>query len=288
MNEASAYIKRWQKTQKDLLKEGSDCAYLYMHLEADTDEPFYIGMGDTSVRPWSNGSRSKKHKARANKHGKRVHVEAVPNMTFDNALWWEVRWIKAFRDAGYDLVNLTDGGDGAKGFKHTAEAIQKMSEIQQERVRSENYVAPLHLPGVKEKHLEATQSEDFKEKQRARISVEGNILDRPGAKEAHWEATHSEEWSKIQRERLLRDNPMLRLEARKKHAEVIKSSEYKKRRLETAPKGGAHYSKKSAEAIASQILVGKKLAESLTTELRSENGKKGWEKRKKRYQYWGA
>jgi len=41
----------------------------------------------------------------------------------------EKKWIKNFRDAGYDLVNATDGGEGAEGYKHSAETLAKMSAV---------------------------------------------------------------------------------------------------------------------------------------------------------------
>lgn len=118
--EAAKFKKDWQKRQRSLIKSGVDCAYLYVHLEAASGEPFYVGMGDSQKRPWET-NRSRKHKNRANKHGSRVEPITVSNLSYDNAQWWEIRWIKALRDAGYDLVNLTDGGEGAKGYKHTPE-----------------------------------------------------------------------------------------------------------------------------------------------------------------------
>jgi hypothetical protein len=38
----------------------------------------------------------------------------------------ERKWIKHFRDLGIDLKNLTDGGEGSSGYKHTAEALVKI------------------------------------------------------------------------------------------------------------------------------------------------------------------
>jgi hypothetical protein len=38
----------------------------------------------------------------------------------------EVLWIALYRSAGIDLTNLTDGGDGATGYKHSPEAIRAM------------------------------------------------------------------------------------------------------------------------------------------------------------------
>lgn len=40
---------------------------------------------------------------------------------------WEVAWIEFFRDAGFDLVNRTPGGDGSYFSQHTPEARAKMS-----------------------------------------------------------------------------------------------------------------------------------------------------------------
>lgn len=124
LRESEIFEKNWKRRQRKDLEAGVDCAYLYVHLEADSGEPFYIGMGDTAVRPW-NKKRTDKHKNRANKHGQITHVDASPVLTYDNALWWEVRWIKAFRDAGYNLVNLTDGGEGTKGWVPSEETRAK-------------------------------------------------------------------------------------------------------------------------------------------------------------------
>jgi len=40
----------------------------------------------------------------------------------------EIKWISFFRQAGVDLTNLTDGGDGTLGHKASAEHRRKMSE----------------------------------------------------------------------------------------------------------------------------------------------------------------
>jgi ribosomal protein S17 len=45
----------------------------------------------------------------------------------------EIAWIKYFRDEGVDLTNRTGGGDGASGYKHTGESLQKMSLIHKGR-----------------------------------------------------------------------------------------------------------------------------------------------------------
>jgi hypothetical protein len=106
------FRKNWQRRQRKLHKSGADCAYLYAHLEADTGEIFYIGMGETPGRPWAINRRTAKHKNRIKKHGLKVEIITEPHMKWELAGWWECWWIAACRAAGFDLVNLTDGGDG--------------------------------------------------------------------------------------------------------------------------------------------------------------------------------
>jgi hypothetical protein len=129
LQEAAAYKRKWQKAQRARLKDGCvNDSYVYVHLEEDSGEPFYVGMGYTDDRPWQT-SRGRKHVNRAKKHGNRQEliIDEVPETI---ALWWEVRWIKALREAGYNLVNLTDGGEGVRGFKHDPEKIKIKSEKQ--------------------------------------------------------------------------------------------------------------------------------------------------------------
>lgn len=117
--EAQIFKKNWQSTQKSLRESGEDCAFVYVHLEADTGNPFYVGIGQKHGRPWSMNHHSRKdfHRNIVNKHG--VHVQIVAdNLTWEAAKFWEVRWIKSLRDSGCRLVNLTDGGDGTVGFKN--------------------------------------------------------------------------------------------------------------------------------------------------------------------------
>ena len=51
------------------------------------------------------------------------------HLTEEKSLVGEMKWIKFLRIEGYQLYNLTDGGDGSSGYKHTSEAIEKMRII---------------------------------------------------------------------------------------------------------------------------------------------------------------
>jgi hypothetical protein len=104
-------------------------AYVYCHIKADDDQPFYVGIGRTSRRAFDKRSRSAWHRRTVEKHGLRVYVIAEVE-TWDLAQEWERRWIKALKGAGYTLVNQTPGGDGGPtwlGRKHTEETKAKMS-----------------------------------------------------------------------------------------------------------------------------------------------------------------
>jgi len=96
---------------------GLNKSFVYCHLRADTCEPFYIGMGKDPKRPWhmNHHSRTVFHRNIVKKHGVRVEIIA-DNLSWEQANFWEMHWIRALRNTGYKLVNLTDGGDGTKGI----------------------------------------------------------------------------------------------------------------------------------------------------------------------------
>jgi hypothetical protein len=119
--EAADFKRNWQAAQKARLAEGVEAdSYVYVHLQEDTDEPFYVGIGWTVGRPWEKTAREDKHKSIRKKHGMRVQI-VIDKITLKEACVWEVHWIKALRGAGYRLANLTDGGEGTRGLKWTEE-----------------------------------------------------------------------------------------------------------------------------------------------------------------------
>lgn len=192
LTEAAKFKKDWQKRQRKAIEAGVDCAYLYVHSEADSGEPFYVGMGETRTRPW-DGGRSDKHINRANKHGQITHVDAAPTLTYYNALWWEVRWIKAFRDAGYDLVNLTDGGDGVKGLVHSEESKELMSAKQivaqntekTRQKRQETNTKPEVIQLKSEIQKEAQNRPDVVQAKSVAMSGDNSPMKRPEVKAKH-------------------------------------------------------------------------------------------------------
>lgn len=57
---------------------------------------------------------------------------------YDEVLKYERIIIRNFKDLGYELYNLTEGGDGTLGYKHTEETRQKLREANLGRFVGEN------------------------------------------------------------------------------------------------------------------------------------------------------
>jgi len=99
--------------------------YVYMHRRASDGLPFYIGK--------CKGYRSN-HKINRNqwwervvaKHGYTIEFLHV-NLSEEESKQLEIVEIKKHRDAGYPLVNLTNGGDGNHGWIPSQETRLKIS-----------------------------------------------------------------------------------------------------------------------------------------------------------------
>lgn len=100
---------------------------MYIHFKADSLIPFYIGKG-CGGRYKNSVRRNQYWHNVVNKHG------FVPDILeyFEDeqdAYDYEVEMIKFFRDNGFALTNIVDGGGGVHGFKHSPEAKAKMSSM---------------------------------------------------------------------------------------------------------------------------------------------------------------
>jgi hypothetical protein len=108
--------------------------YTYAHYTEDTNELFYIGKGSIPKHRQSGTQRAKSSKGRnkywqrkVKKHGFRAEVLAYWN-TEQEALDHEILLISCFKDLKVELCNLTDGGEGMSGMKHT-EDFKKAASI---------------------------------------------------------------------------------------------------------------------------------------------------------------
>lgn len=97
--------------------------YTYIHRRGDDGKVFYVGKGK-GARANSAKNRNPHWQNIVKKHG--GHVEIVAQWPVEaDAFDHEALLVACFRDMGHPLCNMTDGGDGISGFKHTAETIAK-------------------------------------------------------------------------------------------------------------------------------------------------------------------
>lgn len=99
--------------------------YTYSHTKPD-GTVFYIGKG-SGVRAWKKTRRNLHWKNIVAKHGT-YNVEILAYWdTEKEALDHEMALISHFRNAGYKLANMTNGGEGISGYKHTDQWKLNMS-----------------------------------------------------------------------------------------------------------------------------------------------------------------
>lgn len=131
-------------------------SYVYMLVDPRNNQPFYIGKG--------RGNRCRFHLDEAKYYTKRKSlklnkirklfslgmeptiIKVEENVTDSEAIDLEVLLIAEMRDIGIPLTNMTDGGDGAQGYKHSQKHKQHASESQLGRVFSEDTKQKMRKP----------------------------------------------------------------------------------------------------------------------------------------------
>ena len=104
---------------------------------------FYIGKGSNERRAHYFSSRNNYWHKIVAKYGK-PNVQILANWnTEQEAFEHEKVLISCFRGMGYELANLTDGGDGTSGYKQTEE--------HKEKTRKSKLGKPIHSKEFKEK-----------------------------------------------------------------------------------------------------------------------------------------
>lgn len=109
---------------------------IYRHRRNDTNEVFYIGIGNSTNRAYYKHGRNSHWKNIVNKVGYSVEIVCTCE-TWQEACQIEQYLIKYYgrRDLGTGtLVNMTKGGDGVVGRVVTEETLQKMSKVMKGRV----------------------------------------------------------------------------------------------------------------------------------------------------------
>jgi hypothetical protein len=124
-------------------------SYVYTLVDPRNHLPFYVGKG--------SGERCNAHVVEAKYYVKRkslklnkirklmrlgmepIVIKLEENVSDKQALDLECLLIAEMRDLGFNLTNMTDGGDGAQGYKHTEEYKQMMSQRFKGRIITEEH-----------------------------------------------------------------------------------------------------------------------------------------------------
>jgi len=102
---------------------------VYFHKSKLNNVVFYVGIGNYK-RPYSKRSRTKFWKNVSEKHGYIIDI-VHKELTFEEACELEIYYIRLFGRLDISsgtLVNLTDGGEGSVGYKHTDESKEKIKK----------------------------------------------------------------------------------------------------------------------------------------------------------------
>ena len=114
-------------------------AYVYRHIRLDKNEPFYIGIGCLSnyKRAYEKAKRNKFWYNIVAKTNYEVEI-LFDNLTWEQAEQKEIEFIRLYGkkdDNTGMLVNLTDGGGGITGKRHTEESKLKIGLASKNRKR---------------------------------------------------------------------------------------------------------------------------------------------------------
>ena len=101
--------------------------YTYAHYKSD-NSVFYIGKGQRK-RAFDRASRNKKWKSIVAQEGDHKVEILAYWPTEKEAFEHEIFLIECFRQMGAQLVNVSKGGFGASGYRHTQEYVEYMKSI---------------------------------------------------------------------------------------------------------------------------------------------------------------
>ena len=122
--------------------------YLYRHIRLDEDQPFYIGFGkkteqDEKYHTYTRANTLKKRNSIWHRIHNKTEIKVEILLESDNSdfvLQKEREFVKLYGRINLGtgtLANLTEGGDGTVGYKHSEESKLKMSKSQKGRLVSQ-------------------------------------------------------------------------------------------------------------------------------------------------------
>jgi hypothetical protein len=194
--------------------------YVYEHWRLDRDECFYVGKGRAG-RAYMMSIRNRHHKAivaKLSRIGSAVEVRMVATgLSEEDSFKLENERIVFWREAGADLTNMTDGGEGVSGLKMSDEAKAKMRLAKlgkkQTPEQIERRVAPLRgrkqPPGAIEKSAAKRRGKKLSAEHKANISAshKGKVISEEARKNLSL-ANKGKPWSEARR--AFQDNLLLK------------------------------------------------------------------------------
>jgi hypothetical protein len=151
----------------------TDNFYIYEHWRTDTNCCFYVGKGNGD-RAYRFLRRSKKHKSICEKvkaSGHRVEVRIVMCcLSETEALLQERNRIAYWRSQGGASANLTDGGEGTSGYKHSSASRIKMSLSKKGRPGMKTMLGKKQSESAKQKISAANKGRVKSDETRERLS----------------------------------------------------------------------------------------------------------------------
>jgi hypothetical protein len=136
--------------------------YVYEHIRIDTGGVFYVGKGHGG-RLCSKRDRNQYWHNVVNKAGGFDSRVVCKDQSEELILLAEIEKISQLRTLGVTLVNLTDGGQGITGLKHSEQSKRLMSEKLKGRSRKHT---PESIEKIRQANTGVVFSDERKEKLR--------------------------------------------------------------------------------------------------------------------------
>jgi len=105
--------------------------YVYHHIRLDNNSIFYVGKGKKH-RLNESSNRNRYWHNIVNKVGYKAEI-VCDNLSEEQALQLEKDLISKYKLLNYNLCNMTDGGDGISGYKHTNQTKKILVELNKNR-----------------------------------------------------------------------------------------------------------------------------------------------------------
>jgi len=110
-------------------------SYVYVHYKKGTNVPFYVGKGSSKYRYNSSTSRNRYWHFVVKKHGFDA-IKIVDGIDDELAYLSEIELIDKFKKMGFQLTNMTNGGEGHLGLK--VRLGDKLSDETKDKLRKAN------------------------------------------------------------------------------------------------------------------------------------------------------